>query len=712
MNINLDQALQTFIAEARELLQDMEQSLLQLENAPDDADQLASIFRAAHTIKGSAGLFGLEPVVGFAHVVEDVLDRLRDGHMLANRELIALLLESNDHLLALIEVVAVQRATPTAEAIAHEATLRVRLDRYRDTQAAVEPARHDAAVLDSAAASSGTWHISVRFGADMLRNGMDPLSFLRYLATLGELLGVVTCCESLPTAAHLDAETCYLGFEIRLQSDRDEAAIAEAFEFVRDECRLFIFAPDTCAAQYRQWLQGMGTEAPWLTEALIACGTATADDLAEPVQAPATHAPAPIATPATPMAGDKVVTENKSQRFIRVRADQLETLIDLAGELITASAGAQSLAREKADEQLTEATSVVADLVEQLLDGALAMRMVPIGDTFNRFQRVVRDVSEELGKDIELLISGADTELDKALVERIGDPLMHLVRNAMDHGIEPPATRITAGKPARGTLRLNAFHDAGSIVIELLDDGAGLNRQRILDKARERGLVGATDPSDHDLLNLIFEPGFSTAEAVTNLSGRGVGMDVVKRNITSLRGTIDLYSQPGLGTTVRIRLPLTLAMINGLLVEVAGGGFVVPLDVVHECIELPQGQRDSLRDRGHIDLRGEVLPLVFLREQLALEGSIARRENIVVVKAQGQTAGLVVDRLMGEHQTVIKPLGALFGNLRGISGSSILGNGSVALILDIPTLLKTLIEQDSQHRQRTTGHLSTIRNAI
>jgi len=703
VNIDLDQALQTFIAEAGELLQGMEQSLLQLENVPADADHLASIFRAAHTIKGSAGLFGLEPIVSFAHVVEDVLDRLRDGQVQANRALIALLLDCNDHLSALIDVVAVRRSAPTAQALDHETELRTRLDGYRQSEPSVaSPAEP--------APGQQAWHLSVRFGTDMFRNGMDPLSFLRYLGTLGEIVRVVTCGEQLPAAGQMNAESCYLGFEIRLLCDKDEATIAEAFEFVRDDCRLFIFAPNTSPHQYRQWLQKMGDEAPWLGDALIRCGSATAEDLREPDASAEVTAPAPPATATS--AGDKTAGEAKTQRFIRVRADQLETLIDLAGELITASAGAQSLASERADEPLMEATSVVAGLVEQLLDSALAMRMVPIGDTFNRFQRVVRDVSGELGKDIELLISGAETELDKALVEQIGDPLMHLVRNAMDHGIEAPEIRIAAGKPARGTLHLNAFHDSGSIVLELLDDGAGLNRQRILDKARERGLVGAMDPAEHELLNLIFEPGFSTAETVTNLSGRGVGMDVVKRNITSLRGTIDLFSQPGQGTTVRIRLPLTLAMINGLLVEVAGGGFVVPLDVVHECIELPHGQRDLLHERGHIDLRGEVLPLVFLREQLALEGPVARRENIVVVKAQGQMVGLVVDRLMGEHQTVIKPLGPLFGTLRGISGSSILGNGNVALILDIPALIKHLIEQDSQYRLRSLGHPSITHNAI
>lgn len=701
VNINLDQALQTFIAEARELLQEMEQSLLHLEHAPDDADHLASIFRAAHTIKGSAGLFGLEPIVGFAHVVEDVLDRLRDGQIHATRDLTALLLGCNDHLLELIEVVAVRNAVPSADSREREASLREKLRGFR------EPTREPAPPATAGSGAQATWHISVRFGIDMLRNGMDPLSFLRYLDSLGEIKGVATYDEGIPSAADMDAESCYLGFEISLLSDRDETTIAEAFEFVRDECRLFIFAPQTPTTVFLQWIQDAGEESAWLADALIRCGTLSRENFAVMELPAPSERSSTIATTA-----DKPAAHNRSQPYIRVRSDQLEQLIDLAGELITAGAGAQLMARETGNEAVTEATSVVAALVERLLDGALAMRMVPIGDTFNRFQRVVRDVSQELGKEIDLLISGADTELDKALVERIGDPLMHLVRNAMDHGIEMPQVRLAAGKPARGQLRLNAFHDSGSIVIELIDDGAGLNRDRILAKARDRGLVGAVDPSERELLNLIFEPGFSTAETVTNLSGRGVGMDVVKRNITSLRGSIDLYSEPGEGTTVRIRLPLTLAMINGLLVKVAGGDFVVPLDVVHECIELPGGERDTLHNRGHIDLRGEVLPLIFLREHLSLEGSPSRRENVVVVKAHGQKAGLVVDRLMGEHQTVIKPMGALFGGLRCISGSSILGNGKVALILDIPALLKALIEQHSKQQPRPIGPTAVSRHAI
>lgn len=660
--MNLDAALQTFIAEARELLQDMEQALLRLESEPGDMQCLAAVFRAAHTIKGSAGLFGLDPLVSFAHVVEDLLDRLRSGSLAIDRERIALLLGCNDHLSALLECVAVERREPGAALLANEQPLRDRLAACGG-QAAAAPAT----AVEQAEANPGRlWQVSVRFGEDTFRHGMDPLSFLRYLDTLGERKALVLHQQGISEAETFDPETCYLGFDLQLQAACDADTLAQAFAFVEGECELAI------------------NEVPGeaMSEQLPAVSM-------EPAVATAVHAPTPEPRP----------TQDNRQAWVRVRADKLEALINLAGELVTAGAGARLLAERaatgRADEALLEATASVNELVEQVLEGALAMRMVPIGETFNRFHRVVRDVSQGLGKNIELVVSGGDTELDKALVEQLGDPLMHLLRNAMDHGIETPEARLAAGKPARGRLHLNAFHDAGNIVVELSDDGAGLNRARILAKARERGLIGNTEPSDRELLALIFEPGFSTAAAVTNLSGRGVGMDVVKRNITGLRGSIELFSPPGEGTTVRIRLPLTLAMIDGLLVEAAGSSYVIPLGMVRECMELVPGERDALRARGHVDLRGEVLPLVFLRDHFELHGEPPRRENIVVIRAHGLKAGLVVDHLMGEYQTVIKPLGALFGGVRGISGSSVLGSGVVALILDVPALLKHLTERES-----------------
>jgi two-component system chemotaxis sensor kinase CheA len=310
--------------------------------------------------------------------------------------------------------------------------------------------------------------------------------------------------------------------------------------------------------------------------------------------------------------------------------------------------------------------------------------MVKIGATFNRFQRVVHDVAHDMGKDIGLVVSGEDAELDKTVVEKIADPLMHLVRNAIDHGIETPALRKERGKPAAGTVRLNAYHDSGSIAIEVSDDGGGLSRDRILAKALERGLLEPGHaPSDAELYNLVFEPGFSTASQVTNLSGRGVGMDVVKRNITALRGSVSIASQEGVGTTVTVRLPLTLAIINGFLVGLGKSVFVVPLDMIEECVELR-----SEPGRDYTNLRGNVLPFIRLRELFGIEGESTQRENIVVVKHAGYKAGLVVDTLLGEFQTVIKPLNKVFNQVKCFSGSSILGTGEVALILDVPTLVQ------------------------
>ncbi|MEQ4315987.1 chemotaxis protein CheA [Pseudomonas syringae] len=689
MSINLDQAQQTFIVEARELLQAMEESLLQLESEPGDVDAIGAVFRAAHTIKGSAGLFGLTPIVSFTHIVEDVLDRLREGSVSVDAQLIAVLLKSGDHMLELIDVVASRGEQLQPPALEREAALRQALQVYQapdTTQAADEAAATGVTDGEKVEAS---WHISLRFGVDVFRNGMDPLSFLRYLNTLGQMVKVTTVTDSIPAVESWDPESCHLGFEIEFRSAAGHAAINEVFDFVREDCAVEITLIDQVEAD----VEPVGTELVSQNErsTVVASGELLGDQRAVPRE------PGIATVVDRPQSGDQ---KSKDGRYVRVNADKLDELINLVGELVIASAGASLLAKSCDNDPLQEASSTVSGLVEQILDGALHLRMIPIGDTFNRFRRVVRDVSQELGKDIDLIINGAETELDKTVVEKIGDPLMHLLRNSMDHGIESAEARRAAGKPAKGHLSLNAYHDSGSIVIEIADDGAGLNRERILDKAQQRGLVAAgASLTDQEIYNLIFEPGFSTAEAVTNLSGRGVGMDVVKRNITLLRGTVDLDSQPGQGTIVRIRLPLTLAIINGFLVGIDQSTYVIPLDMVQECIELDEQDRQTSRDNGYLDLRGEVLPLVYLREHFNHEGPVARRQNVVVVRYAEHKAGLVVDDLLGEFQTVIKPLGKLFGALRGISGSTILGSGAVALILDIPALLNQIVQMDVRATQ-------------
>lgn len=686
MSINLDQAQQTFIVEARELLQSMEESLLQLETDPGDDDAVGAIFRAAHTIKGSAGLFGLEPIVSFTHIVEDVLDRLRDGSVEVDTGLIAVLLKSSDHMLELINVVANQGGTLTPPALEREMQLCQILQEYQAPSPAADPAPTTEVKTDEPG-EMRLWHISLRFGQDVFRNGMDPLSFLRYLQTLGEIVDITTLTDAMPSVEEWDAESCYLGFELDVRSSAPYAALNEVFDFVREDCAIEIFAvdeqPDTATPTGTSLVAQQPQDSGESTS-MVTTGELMADQRSTP------RVPAQVV--------DKGENKAKDGSYVRVNADKLDELINLVGELVIASAGASLLARTCNNDPLQESTSTVSGLVEEILDGALRLRMIPIGETFNRFRRVVRDVSQELGKDIDLIISGAETELDKTVVEKIGDPLMHLLRNAMDHGIETAEARLAAGKPVKGHLHLNAYHDSGSIVLEIADDGAGLNRDRILEKAQERGLVApGASPTDQEIYNLIFEPGFSTAQAVTSLSGRGVGMDVVKRNITLLRGTVDLDSQPGKGTVVRIRLPLTLAIINGFLVGIDQSTYVIPLDMVQECIELSEDAGLASREQGYLDLRGEVLPLVYLRDHFNHEGPASRRQNVVVVRYAELKAGLVVDDLLGEFQTVIKPLGKLFGALRGISGSTILGSGAVALILDVPALLSQIVQIENRY---------------
>jgi two-component system chemotaxis sensor kinase CheA len=714
--MNLDQALNTFVAEAGELLVDMEDALLRLETEPDNEELVHAMFRAAHTIKGSAGLFGLDAIVSFTHVVENVLDKVRNGEIAITGELIAALLPCRDHidkLLGLIPDTGLDADTRAAGE-AHLARLKPFLGQP-PASAAHEEAKSQVAVHEARVEASGggavetdNWHISLRFGRDVLRNGMDPLSFIRYLGTLGQIVSLTTLADALPDAEGMDPESCYLGFEIDLKSDADKQTIEGVFEFVREDSAIHILPPRSMITKYIDLIRALPEDEQRLGEILLASGALTQHELEQCLSSQASQAE--TEAPAKPLGEilveqqavqqevvesaldkQKQVKEHKAaeSKLVRVQADKLDELINLVGELVIAGAGASLLAQRQGDGALQEATALMSRLVEEIRDGALRLRMVQIGETFSRFQRVVRDVSRELGKDIELVITGAETELDKSVVEKIGDPLTHLVRNSMDHGIESAEMRAARGKPVKGKLRLNAYHDSGSIVIEVGDDGGGLNKDRILKKAIERGIVGPNQNlTDREIYNLIFEAGFSTADQVSNLSGRGVGMDVVRRNIEALRGMVELDSTPGEGTTVRIRLPLTLAIIDGFLVGVGDAAYVVPLEMVLECVELSDADRQALTQRAYINLRGEVLPFVRLHDHFEVAGPGSRRENIVVVQYGGHKAGLVVDKLMGEFQTVIKPLGKMFSRVKGISGSTILGTGEVALILDVPSLVQ------------------------
>jgi two-component system chemotaxis sensor kinase CheA len=704
-----------FVQESREQLAEMERLLLQLEQEPGNRDDLDAIFRAAHTVKGGAGVVECDFIVRFAHEMEGTLDRVRNGEVSVTSELASVLLACCDHLLQLLDVLAQGQPGPSREM---EAEGFVLIERLNQLSGITAPTMADPK-LDSSGGgpmSTDNWHISVRFGKDVLKFGMEPLAFLRYLASLGEIVGIATVADAMPEAKDMDPESCYLGFEIAFQSRASKSEIEAVFAFVRDDCSLRILPPDSKLDEFMALIQSLPEDTLRLGEILVKIGAVTEAELAEGLQAQvgaeAESQPGEQSTPLGSILVDQqvvqpalveaavvhqtLVSEKKAKeaRVIRVHADKLDRLIDLVGEMVIAGASAHLLAVKDGKSELVEAASVLSRLVEDIRDSALQLRMVQIGETFSRFNRVVRDVSRDLGKDIELVITGAETELDKSVVEKIGDPLMHLVRNALDHGIEATDLRLARGKPASGRLTLNACHDSGSIVIQVMDDGGGLNAERIRAKAVERGLVQADEVlSEQQIINLIFEAGFSTVDKVSNLSGRGVGMDVVRRNIQALRGMVDVASVPGQGCTFTIRLPLTLAIIDGFLVGVDKAAYVIPLETVVECIEL----KNLATERHFLNLRGEVLPFVRLREMFAVEGDLPARENVVVVRYAGQRAGIVVDQLMGEFQTVIKPLGALFTHLKGIGGSTILGSGEVALILDVESLVHRCANVEEQH---------------
>lgn len=698
--MELDEVRGALVQESRELLAGMEAALLAIEQNGVTSDIINAVFRAAHTIKGSAGLFALDLVVSFTHVLESVLERARNGRLVIDESMLTLLLACSDYIALLVNGIEAGKELEEPNPEMREWLL-MQLHGYLEPQEQAVPSEplveveQDAEpvlIRPSDGVLSPFWHISLRVTPDALRNGMDPLSFLRYLATVGRIIYVHTLSETLPPLAEMDPETCYLGFELEFDARIEQQAIEDVFEFIRDGSQVYVLPPHSPLSAYAQLLQAL-TDDPqllgqiWLDAAALTAGEwrqlqgggEVVQD--EPIQELLPQVQGTAAVPVK--AGDE--RRLQEQVFVKVEASKLDLLIDLVGELVIASASAKLVAKQCQHTLMEEATSNITGLVEQIRDASLNLRMVPIGEVFQRFPRVVRDICRDLGKQIELVISGADAELDKSMVDKLADPLMHIVRNAADHGIEPVEERRAAGKPEAGTLRLHAFHDAGSIVIEVSDDGRGLDRERIRAKAIERGLIHPEQTlADSEIYKQIFEPGFSTAEQVTNLSGRGVGMDVVKKNIEQLRGEVEIDSRPGRGAAVRIRLPLTLAIIDGFQVVVGDTTFVIPLELVVECIDL--SEQDTLHNI--LNLRGRPLPFVRLRELFELPPPAQKiRENLVVVQYGHTLAGLVVDHLTGEFQAVIKPLGQLLRGVRGISGSTILGDGRVALILDIPHLV-------------------------
>jgi two-component system chemotaxis sensor kinase CheA len=639
--VDLARFRQTYLAECHELLAEMEERLLALADEASP-EELNAIFRCAHSIKGGAGAFGFERVTGFTHVLETLLDALRDGRVPPTREAVQALLSSVDVVRALLLAADTGTEADEASAAALEAQLKA--------LAGMEGAPAALAVTpktETGQEASYTIHFAPH--ESLYRSGNDPLLLLRELGRLGSM-NVEADLSALPPLAEMIVGNAYLRWHITLRTNRGEAAIREVFEFVEDECDLSI--------------RPIPAEAP----VMRAAGAG-----------PATATPRPDAVPA--------VTS------IRVDLEKIDRLVNMVGELVITQAMLQAETRELPVEKFPGLLRGIDALVQhtrELQEAVMAVRMQPIRSVFARMPRLVHDIAAQLGKDIRLHMSGEDTEVDKTIIEQLADPLTHMIRNAADHGVESPDVRRAAGKPAQGSVHLAAYHQGGRIMIEIRDDGAGLPREKILRKARERGLVPeAAALTDAEIEQLIFLPGFSTAETVSNISGRGVGMDVVKRNITAMGGTVSVASRPGQGSTFTVCLPLTLAILDGMIVRVGAECYIVPITSIIETLRPKPGEVRPVPE-GHdvLNVRGEFVPLLYLHALFGVPGAEhdAARALIVLVESGQEKMGLVVDELVGQQQVVIKSLEAHADAVPGISGATILGDGRVSLILDVAGL--------------------------
>ena len=670
MTLDLTQFHEIFFEESFEALDSMEAALLKLSAGEVDAELINTIFRVAHSIKGGAATFAFNEVAGFTHVLETLLDQLRAGKRQVRPDIVDVLLRSGDAMRGMLV------ATQRKEAIdgASVATLRAELDRIMGeagsaavpgNASAAAPSTGNVVAARPAPTKSPGWRIKFVPGPDLLRHGNDPLRILRELATLGNLK-VSVDAAGVPGLPDLDPEICRLRWNLEVQGDIELAAVRAVFEWAESECDLTI--------------ERVG---------------------GEPAGASATPAPVPVASTAQAVATPAAQAGEASTRSaspdggsIRVSIEKIDELLNSVGELVITQSVLSQLAAPLEGREAGELRSALAQLerhMRALQESVMRVRMLPISFVFNRFPRLVRDLGQRLGKKIELKVTGDTTELDKTVLEKIGDPLVHLVRNSIDHGIEMPDVRAAAGKSEQGTISLHAYHKGGNVIVEVSDDGGGLRKDKILAKALERGLVTSdAELSEERILNLIFAPGFSTADVVSDVSGRGVGMDVVRRNINELGGHIQISSTQGKGSTIRIRLPLTLAILDGQLARVGKEVYVVPIVSIVETIQVTRERVNSVGRGGEVfRLRDDYLPIVRLHALFDIEPDHTNLLDglLMIVEADGKRVGLFVDELMSQQQVVIKSLETNFRQITGLAGATMLGDGRVALILDIPGVI-------------------------
>jgi two-component system, chemotaxis family, sensor kinase CheA len=690
---SMDKFKAAFREEAFELLGNLEDQLLELESQPLNGELINAAFRAIHTVKGSAAMFGFDNVSKFAHEMETALDLCRSGKLSITEDFIGLALKGRDQLRQLMEF----EGTLPEEVALESAALLQRFGHFAEKVTGAQQApKEKEAPLPQAAASMRTFRIAFKPSGGIFKNGTKVLNLVEELAALG-VADVFPHLEKVPLLEKLEPETCYAWWEVLLTAAVDENAIRDVFIFVEDLAELKIEAVPE------------GTEAKRLGDILVERGDVSRTDVLAALDSQKKLGEVLVENKlvSKPQVESALLEQEHMKKVqerseaavssIRVASDKLDSLVDLVGELVTLQARLSQTSLEVGYASLSSVSEQFERLISQLRDNAMSIRMLPIGSTFNKFRRVVRDLSIELGKEAELVTEGADTELDKTVIEKLGDPLVHIIRNSVDHGIEKPDERLRSGKQRSGVIKLIARHSGAYVLIQVSDDGKGLDRDAIKAKAIERGLISPTqDISDPELFNLIFEPGFSTAKAVTAVSGRGVGMDVVKREIDSLGGTAQLSTVPGAGMSVTLKIPLTLAIIEGLLVRIGREFYVVPLSSVDGCIEIRSEEIRAKGERSIIDYRDEIVPFIRLRSffdfgesEADSDGKLAEEpeiEQIVIASAQEYRIGLVVDQVLGDFQTVIKPLGRMYRDVDGVSGATILGDGTVALILDVNRL--------------------------
>lgn len=692
MSFDMAQFHQVFFEESFEGLDIMESGLLGMDPGAADSEEINAIFRAAHSIKGGSGTFGFSDVSNFTHVMETLLDEMRDGRREVTADAVNVLLQSVDVLREML-IAARDGGSADEDRVKqqHAELERVLADSQGGNGAVPVDAGGEAAQVDEPEADVEPvgWKVVFRPHQHLMRTGNDPLRIIRELGELGEL--EVSCDVSeLPALENLEPEDSFLSWELRLKGAIDKSAIDDIFEWVEDDCDFAVI--------------------PIMPEGYDpsqAVAAAAAPVVSESTTAPPVQAAPP---PAERRHGDRRASDDRRQgndrrqggaaaggsSSIRVDIHKIDALINMVGELVITQSMLGMLGNDfdmSRVERLREGLTQLERHTRELQESVMGIRMVPISFSFSRFPRLVHDLSTKLGKKIELKMSGENTEVDKTVIEKIGDPLVHLVRNSLDHGIEKPDERVAAGKPETGTVYLSASHRGGNIVIEIRDDGRGLPRDKILNKAIERGLVKPEDNlSDKDVYDLIFQPGFSTAEQVSDVSGRGVGMDVVRRNINELGGAIEIESTPGEGSAIIVRLPLTLAILDGQTIRIGKEIYIVPLVSIIESIQIDDSMLSTIAGKGEtFKLRDEYLPIVRMHEVFGIAEHDAHKLTdgiLVVVEGEGRKCGLFVDDLLGQQQVVIKSLEANYRKVDGISGATILGDGSVALIIDIPGLMR------------------------